>query len=138
VIANPPYFAAEGGTPAIDSGRERAQREATPLSVWMDAALRRLRPGGYLTVIQAAERLPDLIRVLDDRAGDLLLLPVAPRIGRPAGRVILRARKGARGAFRLLPPFVLHDGATHLRDGDDLTPAARAILRDGAALDLPS
>jgi hypothetical protein len=36
----------------------------------------------------------------------------------------------------LLSPFVLHEGATHLRDGDNLTPAARAILRDGAALDM--
>ncbi|MGB3313482.1 MAG: methyltransferase [Albidovulum sp.] len=136
VIANPPYFAAEGGTPAADAGRERAQREATPLAVWMDAALRRLRPGGYLTVIQAAERVPDLVRALDDRAGDLLLLPIAPRTGRPAGRVILQARKGARGAFRLMPPLVLHAGAAHLRDGDDLTQEARAILRDGAALNL--
>ncbi len=136
VIANPPYFMARDGTPAADAGREQAQREATPLAVWMDAALRRLRPGGYLSVIQAAERVPDLIRALDDRAGDISLLPVAPRSGRPAGRVILRARKGARGAFRLLPALVLHDGAAHLRDGDDLTPAARAILRDGSALEL--
>ena len=136
VVANPPYFAARNGTPAADTGRERAMREATPLAVWMDAALRRLRPGGYLSVIQAAERLPDLIRALDDRAGDLSVLPVAPRLGRPAGRIILRARKGARGAFRLLPALVLHEGTAHLRDGDDLTPAARAILRDGAALDL--
>lgn len=136
VIANPPYFAAEGGTPAADAGRERAQREATPLSIWMDAALRRLHPGGYLTIIQAADRLPDIFRGLDERAGDLMLLPIVPRIGRPSGRVILRVRKGARGAFRLMPPFVLHAGTAHVRDGDDLTPEARAVLRDGAALDL--
>lgn len=137
VIANPPYFATRDGTPAADAGRERAQREATPLATWMDAATRRLCPGGHLTVIQAAERLPDLLRALDDRVGDISVLPIAPRIGRPAGRVILRARKGVRGAFRLLPPFILHEGAEHLRDGDDLTGAARAILRDGAGLELP-
>ncbi|MCV2874093.1 methyltransferase [Defluviimonas sp. WL0050] len=137
VIANPPYFATRDGTPAADAGRERAQREATPIATWMDAATRRLRPGGHLTVIQAAERLPDLLRALDNRVGEISVLPVAPRIGRPAGRVILRARKGARGAFRLLPPFILHEGAEHQYDGDDLTLAARAILRDGAGLDLP-
>ena len=94
-------------------------------------------PADICRSIQAAERLPDLLRALDDRAGAISVLPVAPRPGRPAGRVILRARKGARGASsRLLRPFVLHEGAAHLRDGDDLTPAARAILRDGAALDL--
>ena len=43
VIANPPYFPAGGGTPARDPGREGALREETPLALWVDAGLRRLR-----------------------------------------------------------------------------------------------
>jgi hypothetical protein len=31
----------------------------------------------------------------------------------------------------------MHAAPQHLRDGEDLTPLARAILRDGAALDWP-
>ncbi|WP_347312189.1 tRNA1(Val) (adenine(37)-N6)-methyltransferase [Defluviimonas sp. SAOS-178_SWC] len=135
VIANPPYFAAGGGTPAADGGREIAQREATPLDLWLGVALRRLRPGGWLTVIQAADRLPELLAGLRSGAGSIVALPVASRAGREANRVILRARKGGRGAFRLIAPFILHDGAAHLRDGDDHSPAARAILRDAAAFD---
>src|SRR5690606_18915985 len=69
VIANPPYFAPGSGTPASDRGRESAQREMTPLSVWVDLALRRLKPGGWMTVIHAAERLPDLLAALGGRAG---------------------------------------------------------------------
>ncbi len=136
VIANPPYYPAGGGTPSADAGRERALREATPLSIWIDAGLRRLRPGGWLVMIQSADRLPDLLAALGPRAGSVAVLPVAPRVGRPAGRVIIRARKGGRGAFLLAAPFVVHEGAAHLCDGDDLTPAARAVLRDGAAIDL--
>lgn len=134
VIANPPYFPPGGGTSARDSGREAALREATPLSVWIDAATRRLAPGGLLTVIHAADRLPDLLAACDRRLGSLTLLPLAPREGRAATRLILQARKGGRGAFRLLAPFVLHQDPAHDGDRDSFTPAARAILRDGAAL----
>lgn len=135
VFANPPYFASGSGTTARDAGREDAQREDTPLPVWIDAGLRRLRPGGTLVVIQAAERLADLLEPLSGRTGALTILPLVPRAGRPAGRVLVRARKGARAPLRLLSPLVLHAGARHLRDGDDLSPEARAILRDGAPVD---
>ena len=137
VIANPPYFAPFSGTAAADSGRETAQREATPLAVWIGAALRRLRPGGYLTLIQQAERLGDILAALPPRAGSSVVLPVAPRAGRAAGRVIVQARKGGRGPLRLLAPFVLHAAPHHAADHEDLTPEAQAILRAGAVLTLP-
>ena len=134
VIANPPYFADGSGTAAENPGREIAQREATPLSEWVATALRRLKPGGWLTLIQSADRLPDLFVCLAQGVGNTTLLPIAPRQGRAAGRIILRCRKGGRGPFTLAAPFILHDGTRHLRDGDDQSAAARAVLRDGAAL----
>ncbi|WP_413872742.1 tRNA1(Val) (adenine(37)-N6)-methyltransferase [Albidovulum sp.] len=137
VIANPPFFAAGSGTAARDPGRETAQREATPLGDWIDAGLRRLRPGGWLTLIQSAERLPDILAALGRRAGSVTVMSVAPRPGRAAGRVIVRARKGGRAPFRLMAPLILHDGPAHLRDGDDYSAEARAVLREGAALPGP-
>lgn len=134
VLMNPPFFdpAAPG---ALDAGRDTAQREATPLADWIAAGLRRLAPGGWLTVIHRAERLPGILAALTGPAGDIAVRPLAPRAGRPAGRVIVQARKGARGPFRLLAPLVLHAGAAHPGDRDHFTPEASAILRDGAALD---
>lgn len=134
VMANPPYYPASGGTGAADPGRERALREATPLALWVEAGLRRLRPGGWLTVIQEAARLPDLMAALGDGAGSVTVLPIAPREGRPAGRIILRARKGGRGRFTLAAPLVLHAGATHAGDGDSHLPRVQDVLRKGAAL----
>lgn len=136
VIANPPYFPKGGGTPARDGGREAAQREDLALSEWLRVGLKRLRPGGWLTIIQSADRLPDLLSGLGPGAGSTVVLPIVPREGRPAGRIILQTRKGGRAAFRLLAPLSIHSGAAHLKDGDDQTPEARAILRDGAALGL--
>lgn len=134
VIANPPYFRREAGTRATDRGRETALGETTPISAWIDAGLRRLRPGGRLTVIQRADRLPDLLAALAGRRASVAVLPLAPREGREATLLVLAARKDGRAPFRLLPPVVLHEGPVHLRDGEDYAPAIRGVLRDGAAL----
>ena len=132
VIANPPYDPPGAGTSARACGRERARREVTPLGLWIDVALRRLQDRGWLTVMQRADRLPDLLAAIGARAGAIAVRPIASREGRAAGRVLLRARKGARAPFQLLAPLVLHAGAAHDADRDSYTCAARAILRDAA------
>lgn len=136
VIANPPYFRAGQGTEAGDSGREAALREQTPLAAWTTAAHSRLRQGGWLTMIQLAERLPELLAALD-RFGSVSVLPLQARTGRPAGRVLVRARKGGRGPFRLLAPLVMHVGDRHVRDGDGFSPEIEAVLRDAAPVRWP-
>jgi len=136
VIANPPYFPFGCGTAAADAGREAAQREATPLAEWVAQGLRRLRLGGWLTLIQNADRLPEILTAFALGAGDITVLPIAPRQGRAAGRVIVQGRKGGRGPFRLAAPLILHAAPAHDGDREDLTPEARAILRLGGALAL--
>lgn len=134
VLMNPPYFL--GGTPAPDAGRAEARREETPLALWIDSGLRRLRPGGWLTIIQRADRLDGVIVALAGRAGAVTILPVAGRGGQPAGRVLVAARKGSATPLRLLAPFVTHAAARHGKDGEDLSEAAAAVLRSGAPIDL--
>lgn len=134
VICNPPYYAAEASTPAADRGRDTAHREDAPMAAWMDAALRRLAPRGMVTVIHRAERLPHILGALVGRAGDVTVLPLAARPGRAAKRVIVQARKGARGAFVLMSPLVMHVGDAHLKDEEDFSASARAVLRDAGAL----
>jgi tRNA1(Val) A37 N6-methylase TrmN6 len=134
VMANPPYFRREAGTRAGDAGREVALGEGAPLARWIEAGMRRLRPSGRFTLIQRAERLPDVIAAFAGRTASLAVLPLAPREGRDATLVILAAVKGGRAPFRLLAPLILHDGPTHLRDGEDYAAPVRAVLREGAAL----
>lgn len=134
VMMNPPFFA-QSAPPSPAPDRDMARREgALDVGGWIDAGLRRLRQGGRLTVIHRAERLPDILRALGGRAGDVAVLPLTGRAGRPAGRVIVSARKDSRGPFRLCAPLALHAGARHVRDGDDFSEAAVAVLRDGAPL----
>jgi tRNA1(Val) A37 N6-methylase TrmN6 len=133
VIANPPYYPQGGGPPADDPGREAALRENTPLGQWIATARARLAPKGWLTMIQAIDRLPDCLAALDG-FGSITVLPLAPRAARPANRVILRARKSGRAPFVLLAPLIIHDNARHIVDGGDYSAVARAVLRNGAAL----
>ncbi|MFN4157278.1 MAG: tRNA1(Val) (adenine(37)-N6)-methyltransferase [Gemmobacter sp.] len=135
VIANPPYYPPGAGSPAWDAGREVALREATPLAAWVATAAQRLRSGGWLTLIVGADRLAPVLAAAEGRLGSVAILPLAPREGRAAVRVVLRARKGGRGPLRLLAPLVLHAGATHQGDHEDDTDEARVILRNGAAID---
>lgn len=137
VIANPPYYLRTRGSHAPDAGRDRALGEGAPLRLWIDAATRRLRPGGWLTLIQKADRLADLLSGLDARLGSVTVVPLAPRRGREAGLVILRARKGGRGRLRLAAPLVMHAGRTHPGDHEHYSPPIAAVLRDAAPLPFP-
>ena len=134
VLANPPYFDRDASIASKDSAREAALGERTPLEKWVEIAAKRLAPKGQAHFIHRAERLPDLIRALPHDMGSIEVLPIAPRIGRMAELIILRARKSGRGAFRLCAPLVMHEGATHLVDGDSYVPQIRAVLREGAPL----
>ena len=133
VIANPPYYP-PGGSPSPIGARATAMQVETPLADWVAAAARRLRPGGWLTLICGADGLPMVLGALGTKLGSAAVLPLAARQDRPALRIILQARKGGRAAFRLLAPFVLHEGAAHDGDRESYTPAANAVLRDGADL----
>lgn len=135
VITNPPWHA-EASPAAPDAGRDLAHREAMGAAEWVAAALRRVRPGGRLTLIHRAERLGAILAALEGRAGDARVLPLAGRQGRAAGRVIVQARKGARGALSLLWPLALHEGAAHGADAEDFSAPARAALREAGALTL--
>lgn len=134
IIANPPYYDRDHGTASQDAGRDMALGGQTPLKDWIDAAARRLAPRGYLTMIQRAARLPQLLCALQGGLGSVVVLPIAGRAGRPAHLVIVQARKGGRAAFRLCAPLILHEGATHHHDGDSYTPRITAILRSAADL----
>lgn len=133
VIANPPYYHA-GGSPSPVPARSRAMQVDTPLADWVATAARRLRPGGWMTLICGSDGLPQVLAALAPKLGSAAVLPLAAREGRPALRVIVQARKGGRAPFRLLAPFVIHQGPAHDGDRESYTLQANAVLREGADL----
>lgn len=134
VMANPPYFDRTESLAARDAGRETAMGERMPLATWVTAAAKRAAPKGTVTFIQRAERLPALLEAASGRLGSLEVLPLIPRRGRLARLVVVRGRKGGRGAFRLHDGWLLHEGRVHPGDHEHYTQASRAVLREGAPL----
>lgn len=134
VMTNPPFFSARKQTQPSVPSKAIAHFESQSLARWIETALRRLAPGGSFTIIHQTARLADILQALTGPCGDIRILPLTARSNRPAKRVIIQARKARNGPMELLCPFVIHQGATHVADGDDFTPEACAILRDGTAL----
>jgi tRNA1(Val) A37 N6-methylase TrmN6 len=64
------------------------------------------------------------------------VLPIAARRGRAASRILVQARKGRKGAMKILWPFVVHEGDRHLEDTENFTQTARSILRNMVNLPL--
>lgn len=129
VLANPPYMRAGAHTPPPDAGRAAAHGEGeAALADWVACAARFLRPKGTVTFVHRADRFDELVSLLRGRFGEVTLIPVWPGGGKPARRVLVRARLGVRGPARLLPGLVLHGP-----DGG-YTAEAEAVLRDAAPL----
>lgn len=129
-LMNPPFHDRGRVRASPDGLRARAHvLEAGGLDAWFRAASALVRPRGTLAAILPADRLPDVLSACDGRFGGLAVLPLHPRAGDPAVRVLVRGVKGSRGPFRLLPGLVLHGEA-----GSAFLPGPAAILRDGASL----
>lgn len=126
VFCNPPFDeVGQGQAPA--PGRRHAYLTEASVDVWLRALADRLRGGAALTLIHRAERLAEILAALDGRLGGTEVLPVRPRAGEPAKRVLVRAVKGSRAPLRLHEGFSLHEGQGH-------SPTA-AALWEGAALE---
>jgi tRNA1(Val) A37 N6-methylase TrmN6 len=129
VLANPPFHPATA-SPAGDAGRDLAHREGgASLGDWIAAGLRRLAPGGRLCLIQRTARLPEMLAALDGRAGAIEILPIAPRAGQPATRLLIRARKGRKAPLTLWSPLTFHEGSSHEADAESYTEAVQRLLR---------
>jgi tRNA1(Val) A37 N6-methylase TrmN6 len=131
VIANPPFFAAGGGTPAADGSRATARhmpRDA--LDAWLRTAAGLAAPDGEAIVIYPATGLADLLAAFAPRFGAVTVLPLTPHPGADATRVLVRGRKGSRAPLRLLA-----SRAVHVEPGGPRSAPFEAILRGNARLD---
>jgi tRNA1(Val) A37 N6-methylase TrmN6 len=124
---NPPFNAAQNPSP--DRGRRLARTASHDTArQWLHAAARLLHPGGTVTLIWRADGLDDVLAALATGFGGAAVLPIHPKPGVTAIRVIVRAVKGANVPFMLQPGLVLADAA------GKPTAEAEAVLRRGAAL----
>lgn len=129
VITNPPWY--EPGTVSRPAAESKAvgHVEEVGLAEWLKQAVRFLRPKGRLFVVHRADRLGDILAGLHPlTVGEIRVLPLWPKPDRPAGRVVVSARKDSRAPLEVLPGLLLHNP-----DGT-YTERAEDVLRRGAPL----
>lgn len=131
VLCNPPFLDAGTYIPSPDAGRATALghegQEAT-LKHWIDCAFHNTKPGGSLTLIHRADYIDRIIQAMGKRYGQVEIIPLWPRAGVAAKRVIIRARRDRKTPAIIHPGLVLHDAT------GAYTPEAERILRDAAPL----
>ena len=129
VIANPPYHDTDAGTLAPDALKAGAHAmDEGGLEAWARFMARMAAPGGVATIIHKTEALGRVLAAFDQRFGAIRILPLYPRVGTLAHRIIVQGTKGSRAPLQVLPGLVLHEA------GNGFTPAAQEILRRGGAL----
>ena len=129
VLMNPPFHDATKQNLSPDPHRRLAHAAALGLLPrWTAAAAQLLRPQGVLTLIWRADALADVQGALAGDFGGIAVLPVLPRSGADAIRVLVRAVKSGRDAPMTYPALVLND------EQGRPTAAAEAVLRGGETL----
>lgn len=124
VIANPPFFDPTAGT-SPDPARAAARHmPLEALDTWLRAAATHAAPGGEAIVIHVAAALPAMLAAFDRRFGAITVLPLTPREGEAASRILVRGIKGSRAPFKLLASRALH-----VEDGRAFRPEFDALFR---------
>jgi tRNA1(Val) A37 N6-methylase TrmN6 len=129
VLMNPPFNVSQQRSP--DQARRLAHAASgATLEQWLRTAARLLHIDGVVTLIWRADGLADVLAALSKEFGAITVLPVHPKPGAAAIRVLVRATKGNRAPLALLPGFLLADA------DNKPTAAAEAVLREAEALSL--
>jgi len=130
-FANPPYHRQGSAVASPLAAKARAHAFGEDdLRAWVKVLAAMVRPRGTVSMIYPAASLDGLLAVMTQFLGGLCILPLQPRAGEPAGRVIIQGVKASAAPVTLLPPLIVHEA-----DGGH-TQQARDILRNGAPLPL--
>ena len=109
VLMNPPFHDAAKSDPSPDeSKRISMMGEAEDLSIWIVSAARCLKLAGTLTMIMRADRLDEVLGMMKPYFGDASIIPLLPKFGDVAKRVIVQARKGEGATPIRCRPLILH------------------------------
>ncbi len=129
VMTNPPHLTGDHGPVPPDASKSLANVESSAdLAAWLNFCLIMLRSKGSLTVIHRADRLGEILALINGKAGEIVVFPLWPGEGKAAKRVLIRARKSVATPLRLAPGLMLHE------DNGDYTVEAEEILRHAGPL----
>ena len=127
VILNPPYHDNDQHTVPANAARAAAFM-TDDLGAWLQTARRTVKTHGSVTIIHRADAVMQILSQLQN-FGAVEIIPLWPRAGLAAERIIIRAVKGRKTPPCILPGIILHAA------GGEATPALSNILRSGDSID---
>ncbi len=134
LITNPPYQSAATSRVSPDALKARAHtfdaEAGSGLEEWVRACAALLRPGGTFAMIHRADALADVLAACGRRFGGLRILPVHPKHGHAATRLLVLGKAGSRAPLTILPGLILHE-----QDGG-FTPASASLHAGDSILDI--
>ena len=136
IFFNPPYYSEETYKKSGNISRDLANIEKQGvLENMLKFSLKRCKPYGFITLINRPARLGKILSVLENGAGDIRLLPVQSSKGQPSLRIIIRARKSARGETKLLEGLKLFKDTLDQHKRKIYTSQLVDILKHGKPLE---
>lgn len=131
-LANPPYqVEGRGQRPVHPIRRAAREMEAGGLERWMRFLARMVKPGGTATIIHRADALADVLSAMARRFGAIKVLPLYPREGEPAVRILVEGTLASRAPLSIPAGLVLHEAMGH-----GYRPEVSRVLAGEAGLEL--
>jgi tRNA1(Val) A37 N6-methylase TrmN6 len=129
VLTNPPFHDIAKGTRAPQAVKARAtSANLNDLVTWLRFARALTRPKGTVTAILPPEQIPLALQALSPNGQGVEIIPLWPKPGALAKRIIIRVRMNAKA------PLQLHAGLVLNTTAGKPTPEAEAVLRHAQAL----
>lgn len=124
VITNPPY--SDHDMPSPNKSKASAHNHSVSnLTEWLNICLKMLKPYGKLYMVNRVEALPEICCSLQNKAGNLTIIPIHSKENQKAKRIIISAQKDSKS-----PCNIVHNFITHNHEGN-YTDNAQKILREG-------
>jgi tRNA1(Val) A37 N6-methylase TrmN6 len=117
VMMNPPYHDKKQHDVSANPVKRTANTgNKDDLGVWIETADKALRPEGMLTLIHRADRMDEIVAEVKKYFGTVSILPLLPKEGTPAKRVLLRATKVTKTLIQHCCPIILHGTDGHFTE----------------------
>lgn len=124
IFSNPPFFDPKSNKTSTNDYKALAHSiEQDDLEKWLIFMVRLLKNKACLTLIYPMEQLYKVMKILENRVGDITIRPIFSKPNGPATRFMLQGKKGSKAPLKMLEPLVLRD-----KDGN-ITPLADDIFR---------
>lgn len=128
VVSNPPY--SDHDMPSPNSSKAAAHNlNGLSFTDWLNFCLKMTKPFGKIYMINRVETLPKICSIVQNKAGNITILPIYSKKNQPSKRIIVSLQKDSKAPCVICRPFFVHD------DAGKYTAEAEKILRNGYSFD---